>query len=61
MIKIIEKEDDSSLNQKPKEVTPKEPVKVNLVAKVSIYGATLMVNSYFSNTFHKKKHKNMRL
>ena len=36
-------------------------MKVNLVAKVSIYSASLGVNSYFAQVFHKRKHRKLGL
>lgn len=62
MVKVVEKEEAKNGDVKEQVIEPKEPVKVNLVAKVSIYGATLAVNPYFLNTFHKKKkRRNLKL
>lgn len=36
-------------------------MKVDLVAKISIYGANLVINSYFANLFEKKKKRNLSL
>ena len=62
MVKIVEKEIfDKGEERDVKEVEQKEPVRVDLVAKVSIYGAVLVVNSYYLTNFNKKKRRNLSL
>jgi hypothetical protein len=64
MVKVIEREfiiDHGEEKVDKKEAPPKEPVKVDLVAKVSIYAANLVVNSYFATLFNKKRKRNLQL
>ena len=59
MVKVVEREENVKVKEQKFEV--KEPVKVNLIGKVSIYGATFTVSPYHLNTFHKKKRRNLQL
>ena len=64
MVRVIEREyiiDHGKELVDKEEVPAKEPVRVSMVAKVSIYGANLVVNSYFVNLFHKKKKRQLKL
>ncbi len=57
MIKVVEREEA----QGEAKVEAVEPVKVDLVAKVSVYAASLLVHSHFLLLFHKKKHPQLHL